>query len=104
MFWILGTKQVGKATIIGWRDLVAPALASADFDVALWPFDSTFGDCRASAGITIVEAYPAEYYRHLALPLVVSGSKRRQQLRRDCATALTSCARGASVRLAPADC
>lgn len=99
VFWTLGGKQVGKATITGWRDLVVPALAAAALDIALWPFDGAFTDCLDSAGIIVVEAYPAEYYRHLGLPLGKSGSKRRQQSRRDCAPALTDWARTVGVPL-----
>ena len=101
LFWTLGGKQVGKAAIAGWRDLVAPALAAGVPDIAMWPFDGALADCLDGAAVTLVEAYPAEYYRHLGLPLARAGSKRRQQSRRDCAPALTAWAQRAGVELSP---
>lgn len=101
LFWTLGGKQVGKAAIAGWRDLVAPALAAGASDIAMWPFDGALADCLDGAAVTLVEAYPAEYYRQLGLPLARAGSKRRQQSRRDCAPALTAWAQGAGVELSP---
>src|SRR6202030_388721 len=38
LFWTLGANQVGKGAIVGWRDVLAPALNN-DNDVFLWPFD-----------------------------------------------------------------
>ena len=100
-FWTLGPKQVGKATIAGWRDLIAPALR-ADAAIALWPFDGRFADCLASAALTLVEAYPAEYYRHLDLPLVRAGSKRDPAARRRQAPAIVKWACANGVVLEPA--
>ena len=102
LFWTLGGKQVGKAAIAGWRDLVAPALAAGAHEVAMWPFDGALADCLDGAAVTLVEAYPAEYYRQLGLPLARAGSKRRQRSRRDCAPALAAWAQGAGVELSPA--
>lgn len=100
MFWTLGGKQVGKATITGWRDLLVPALNTSDLDVALWPFEGSLVDCLARAQITVVEAYPAEYYRHLKLPLVRGGSKRRQQSRIENGATLIAWARSTGIKLA----
>ncbi len=102
MFWTLGGKQVGKAAITGWRDLLVPALRRTDLDVALWPFDGGFADCLAAAQITVVEAYPAEYYRHLGLPLVRGGSKRRQKSRIESGATLVAWAKKSGLQLAPA--
>jgi len=101
MFWTLGGKQVGKAAISGWRDMLVPALGATDLNLALWPFDGTLADCLAAAQITVVEAYPAEYYRHLGLPLVRGGSKRRQETRIDSGATLTTWARKSGLRLEP---
>ena len=46
MFWTLGGNQVGKAMIVGWRDLLAPA-RRAGVDVAIWPFDGALADLLA---------------------------------------------------------
>jgi len=99
MFRTLGSKQVGKAAISGWRDLLVPALGATDLDIALWPFDGALADCLAAARITVVEAYPAEYYRHLGLPLVRGSSKRRQVSRVESGARLTRWARKSGLRL-----
>jgi hypothetical protein len=63
IFWTLGANQVGKAAIQGWRDLLAPAVGSRA--ISIWPFDGDFSVLLASAGITVLETYPAETYGHL---------------------------------------
>jgi SAM-dependent methyltransferase len=75
----MGPKQVGKAAISGWRDLLVPVLSSHDPSVAVWPFDGELHELLRSGGVTVVETYPAEFYRHLGLEL---GSKRNQKDRR----------------------
>ena len=79
LFWTMGAKQVGKAAISGWRDLLAPALRSSNLDVKVWPFDGELHKLRQSHSVTVVETYPAEFYRHLGLNL---GSKRNPEDRR----------------------
>jgi hypothetical protein len=37
LFWTLGAKQVGRAAIAGWRELLVPALRNG-LDLAMWPF------------------------------------------------------------------
>ena len=65
LFWTLGAKQVGRAAISGWRDLLAPALKQGR--IALWPFDGKFPELLSSGKIVVAEAYPAETYSHLGL-------------------------------------
>jgi SAM-dependent methyltransferase len=79
LFWTMGPKQVGKAAISGWRDLLAPALRSYAPSVAVWPFDGELHELLQSGSVTVVETYPAEFYRHLHLEL---GSKRNPEDRR----------------------
>ena len=79
LFWTMGAKQVGKAAISGWRDLLAPALRSYDPSVAIWPFDGELHELLQSESVIVVETYPAEFYRHLGLEL---GSKRNPEDRR----------------------
>jgi hypothetical protein len=67
MFWTLGPQAVGKATLTGWRDLVAPAVADPARRYAIWPFDGELGDLLAAADAVIVEAYPADAYLQLGL-------------------------------------
>ena len=76
LFWLIGSNQVGKAAISGWRDLLAPALAR-DATLSIWPFDGRLDDLLARPGVVAAETYPAEVYRHLGLG-VLRGSKQRQ--------------------------
>ncbi len=95
LFWTLGPNQVGKAALSGWRDLLAPALRSG-LDLALWPFQGPLSELLAAHRYVVAETYPAEIYRHLALPLIRpgGGGKRRQASRRSCAPALLAFAQG----------
>ena len=43
LYWTLGGNQVGKAAISRWRACSRPRSAIS-LDVALWPFDGTFGE------------------------------------------------------------
>jgi Protein of unknown function (DUF429) len=67
LFWTLGPKAVGKAAIVGWRDLLAPAVRDQQLDVTLWPFDGALDDLFARGRIVVAETYPAESYRHLGV-------------------------------------
>lgn len=100
LFWTLGPNQVGRAAIAGWRDLLAPALNDG-LDLAIWPFQGTLADLLAQHRYVVAESYPAEFYRHLGLPLIRSGSKRRQESRRNCAPALLAFAQRIATRLDP---
>ncbi len=101
LFWTMGAKQVGKAAITGWRDVLRPARAGG---CRLWPFD---GDL-AHSGTTIVETYPGEAYAHLGIkprtlskedpssrastaPLLLDcASRRRVELSADLTAAVTA--------------
>jgi len=61
LFWTLGPNQVGKAAIIGWRDVLAPALGN-DKSVVLWPFDGSLDALLKPGHLVILETYPAECY------------------------------------------
>jgi SAM-dependent methyltransferase len=79
LFWTMGPRQVGKAAISGWRDLLTPALRSHDPKVAVWPFDGELHELLEARSVIVVETYPAEFYRHLGIKL---GSKRNPEDRR----------------------
>jgi len=85
IFWTMGPKQVGKAAISGWRDLLAPALRSPDVEVAIWPFDGDLDEILLPGRTVVVETYPAEFYRHFGLRF---SSKRSQEDRRSTAPVL----------------
>ena len=61
LFWTLGANQVGKGAIVGWRDVLAPALCD-DKNVVLWPFDGRLDELLQPGKIVIAETYPAECY------------------------------------------
>jgi hypothetical protein len=61
LFWTLGANQVGKGAIVGWRDVLTPAL-NRGRDVLLWPFDGGLRDLLQPGKIVIAETYPAECY------------------------------------------
>ncbi len=89
LFWTIGGKQVGRAAIIGWRDVIAPALDS----ILIWPFDGNLDRLFESSGVVIAEIYPAEACCHLNLNIgsKIGRSKRRRADRRSVASAILAC-------------
>lgn len=84
LFWTMGGTQVGKAAILGWREIVGPALRNDDLEVSIWPFDGDFAELVHRGGIVIAETYPAEACLHLGLTPPGRGwSNRRQEGRRE---------------------
>jgi hypothetical protein len=63
LFWTLGPKQVGRAAIAGWRDMLIPSLN----EIQLWPFHGDL-DAIVGEGVVVCETYPSEFYSHLGLP------------------------------------
>jgi hypothetical protein len=63
LFWTLGPRQVGRAAIAGWRDILIPSLR----EIRLWPFQGSLGDF-VDAPVVVCETYPSEFYAHLGLP------------------------------------
>lgn len=61
LFFTLGVKQVGAGTIVGWRDVLAPAMDMIRF----WPFDGDLNNLLCEPGIAVAEIYPGEAYTHL---------------------------------------
>ena len=99
LFWTLGANQVGKGAIVGWRDVVAPALSNGK-DVLLWPFDGDLGDLLQPGKIVVVETYPAECYGwFLTEPLRGKG---KQEVRRAVGSHLTKWAASLGIGLEPA--
>jgi hypothetical protein len=74
LFWTVGPKQVGKAALSGWREVLVPARQR---QARLWPFDGVLAS-SASHVLTIAETYPAESYRHVGINLHSGMSKRNQ--------------------------
>jgi hypothetical protein len=86
LFWTLGAGQVGKGAIIGWRDVLAPALLAANIpgspSVKIWPFAGRLEDLLHPATIVVAETYPAEFYLHFGLDFY-SGEVGRRTGKRD---------------------
>ena len=95
VFWALGPQAVGKATLTGWRDFIAPALADTAHRYAIWPFDGGLRELLSRADAVIVEAYPGDAYLQLGLRMGSRGTaKTRQDDRRaDAARLLHRCRR-----------
>ena len=99
LFWLVGAKQVGKAAISGWRDLLAPALAN-DTELSIWPFDGPLSYLLARPGIVVAETYPAAMYRHLDLEVRQSSRKKTSRSdRANDAPTMRAWARDRDVRL-----
>lgn len=82
LFWTLGAKQVGKAAIAGWKDLLAPSIQSADSPIAVWPFSGNLDELMGRYQVVVAETYPTEAYGCFDFPK--SGwSKKSQSCRRD---------------------
>ncbi len=101
MFWTLGAQQVGKATIVGWRDMLGAARRAYARDNAmfpwLWPFEGRLDDLIAAGRLVVAEVYPAECCHHLGITL--HGSKRAQAARAAAGMALLAWADAAEVAI-----
>lgn len=64
LFWTLGSNQVGKASVAGWREVIIPNLPN----IGLWPFDGDLGALAAENDVVVAETYPADVYRRLGFP------------------------------------
>ena len=103
LFWTVGGQQVGRAAIVGWRDLLAPELQRDPGALALWPFDGPLGALVRDRPLVVAETYPAEAGLHLGLPAPGRGwAKTSQDGRRAQAPALLSWADRRGVALADA--
>jgi hypothetical protein len=98
LFWTLGASQVGRAAIIGWRDVLAPAVGN-DKSVVLWPFDGSLDALLKPRNVVIVETYPAECYGWLFQGGVKG--KGNAEVRKKASGALFEWAGKANVKLDP---
>ena len=81
IFWTVGPKQVSKAALSGWQDILGPARARG---AGIWPFDGPLSSLSRRA-LTLAETYPAEVYQHLGMSRTV---KKRTQAGRTAAGAV----------------
>lgn len=83
LFWTLGANQVGRAAIIGWRDVLVPAMADDKLDIAFWPFQGDLGQLVSDHTCVVVETYPAEGCLHAGLTPPGRGWKKSLQKDRE---------------------
>ena len=62
MFWTLGAKQVGKAALAGWHEVLRPVLRASD-RTAVWPFQGSLERLLSKGHDIVAETYPASFYR-----------------------------------------
>lgn len=98
LFWTLGAQQVGRAALVGWREVVEPARRRG---ASLWPFDGDLAGLALRGGLTLAETYPADGYGRLGAPFRPAESKRRQGDRARKAAALEGWAAAHAVILSP---
>lgn len=79
LFWTLGGQQVGRAAIVGWRDLIVPGLSDKSLQILIWPFHGRFHELINPGRIVIVETYPAEACLHIGLTPPGRGWSKRSQ-------------------------
>jgi hypothetical protein len=94
IFWTVGARQVGKAALAGWQEVLIPALARG---AAVWPFDGALSALQTNA-LTIAETYPAEVYQHIGMRRTIG--KRTQAGRREACVAMHAWAAAHHIRLA----
>lgn len=102
LFWTMGPQQAGKAAIIGWRDVLAPAVRAKL--LSIWPFSGSLFDLFQPGRVVAAETYPAECYRHLGINLAAKGAdgrsgKRSQFSRQANADLLLNWAADAKIKL-----
>ena len=73
LFWTLGAQQVGRGAIVGWQDVLQPALDDPRLEIAIWPFDGPLDELFAPGRIVVAEAYPTEFYGHLGVSFAGTG-------------------------------
>ena len=95
IFWTVGPKQVSKAALSGWQDILVPARTRG---AAIWPFDGPLASLSRRA-LTLAETYPAEVYQHLGMSRTVK--KRTQEGRRAAGRVLLAWAARHRVTVAP---
>ncbi len=98
LFWTMGAKQVGKAALSGWRDVIGPSRRRG---ARIWPFDGDLEALAAAGGLVLAESYPGDAYGQLGLSFKRK-SKRRLSDRAGVSDALEAWAAARGIGLAPA--
>jgi hypothetical protein len=95
VFWTLGGKQVGKAALSGWQEVLTPA---RKLGASLWPFDGPLSSFVSNA-LTLAETYPGEAYQHIGMARTIK--KQSQEGRRNAGATMPKWAARHDVRLLP---
>ena len=99
LFWTMGAKQVGKAAINGWQEVLQPAVLRR---CRLWPFEGDLETLSGQGGgAVLAETYPAEAYGHVGIRFGAREGKGRQSDRAGFAGALHAWAGTADVTFEP---
>jgi hypothetical protein len=93
----LPSADAGKGAIVGWRDVLAPALNDGN-DTLLWPFDGPLQGLFQPGKVVISETYPAECYGWFFGPLKGKG---RQEVRKTVSAPLLERAQTIGLELEP---
>jgi hypothetical protein len=101
LFWTLGPKQVGKAAIAGWRELLLSARTDVQPSIGIWPFDDpSLEQLLRHHDVVIVETYPAGLYRRVGVVFRPGqGGKTSQRARAAQAGPIGECAERLGVEL-----
>jgi len=99
LFWTMGAKQVGKAAISGWKELLIPCLE--DRSTKIWPFGGDIAKLARCPRLILAEVYPAESYAHVGVsfPGGKDGGKRSQTARKRQAKAILDFATRNGIKL-----
>jgi hypothetical protein len=96
LFFTRFAKQVGRAAIHGWQEVLQPAGRR----VRIWPFDGSLQELLTKPGVVVAEIYPAEATAHLGLGLGLAGrGKARVENRRAAGRVLARIVRESGHRL-----
>ncbi len=66
LFWTLGSNQVGRGALTGWREVIRPAVAQG---AVVWPFGGPLDELLAQPNGIIVETYPGDVYGYVGATL-----------------------------------
>ena len=100
LFWTLGSQQVGKAALSGWRDVIIPVLLSSGIRGKLWPFHGSLDNLITPGATIIAETYPAQYYDSIGLKFGSRlGGKRAHPARKFNAPSLLNACQNISLHL-----
>ena len=82
LFWTLGGNQVGRAALVGWREMLVPAMHTLQGELGVWPFEGELKSLLESKAAVIVETYPGDACVQLGLGAPGRGWSKRDRAAR----------------------